>query len=249
MPGGDNQTSKTTSNQGPPAYLQPYLKYGAQQAQQLYQSSSPSYYPGSTVASQSPYTQAALQGTAARATNGSPLNAASSGYLQNVLGGDYLNAGNPYQGALDQSILGPVSANVNSQFSAAGRYGSGAHAGELGTAEVNALAPYQYGNYQQERANQQAAAGMAPNQAAQDYVDLGQLAAAGQQQDQYGQSLVNANVDKWNYNQNLPYNKLSQYMGLLNGNNYGTQGTSTQTTPSQGFNWGGLLGGVLGGIL
>ena len=52
MPSG-GQTSTTTQQSGPPAYLQPYLQYGAKQAQQLYQSPSPSYYPGSTVANPS----------------------------------------------------------------------------------------------------------------------------------------------------------------------------------------------------
>jgi hypothetical protein len=67
--------------------------------------------------------------------------------------------------------------------------------------------------------------------------------------DQYGQHLLNSQVDKWNFNQNLPYNKLAQYMGLLLGGNWGTQGTSTQTVPSQGGGFGGFLGGLLGGIL
>src|SRR5258706_6345104 len=99
MSGGGQTTSNTTSS-GPPAYLQPYLQYGAQQAQQIYNSSQPAYFPGSTVAGQSPATQAALSGTTARAINGSPLNKASSGYLGDVLAGKYLTPGNPYQNAL-----------------------------------------------------------------------------------------------------------------------------------------------------
>ena len=54
MPDGGG-TSTTTQNSGPPAYLQPYLTYGVKQAQQLYQSPAPTYYPGSTVATPSPF--------------------------------------------------------------------------------------------------------------------------------------------------------------------------------------------------
>lgn len=243
MSGGGQTTTSTTSS-GPPAYLQPYLQYGANQAQQIYKSSQPSYFPGATVASQSPATQAALSGTMARAINGSPLNKASSGYLSDVLGGRYLSAGNPNQAALNQSIADSVLPTVEGQFSAGGRYGSPAMAGTMTTALADAIAPSMYGNYQQERGYQQAAAGMAPNQAAQDYTDLGQLAQAGSQQDQYAQSLINANVARWNYDQNLQGNKLAQMMSLLNGGNYGTQGTSITTAPGGGL--GGFLGGLLG---
>ena len=49
---------------------------------------------------------------------------------------------------------------------------------------------------------------------------------AGQGLDQYNQSLVNAPVNQWNYDQNLAYNKLAQYLGLLTGGGFGTTGTS-----------------------
>jgi hypothetical protein len=193
---GGGQTSTTTQTSGPPAYLEPYLKYGAQQGQALYNSSQPSYYPGSTVANQSSYTQAANQGIASRATNGSPLNQAAGGYLSGVLNGNYLNAGNPYQTALNKSIGDAVIPQVESQFSSAGRYGSPAMAGTMTTALANAIAPSMYGNYQQERGNQQNAMSFAPTLANQDWADLGQLGQLGQQQDAYGQNLVNAGVNK-----------------------------------------------------
>jgi len=86
------------------------------------------------------------------------------------------------------------------------------------------------------------AAGMAPSLDQAPYYGLQQLATAGQNQDAYDQNLVNANINEWNYNQNLPYNKLGQYMSMLGSQNWGTQGTSTTTTPTS-------LLGFLGGIL
>jgi hypothetical protein len=247
---GGGQTSTTTSSSGPPAYLQPYLTYGAGQAQNLYNSSAPSYYPGTTVARQSPYTTAANQGIAARAINGSPVVGSASSYLQNVLGGKYLGS-NPYLGAVDQSVRDAVIPSVESQWSAGGRYGSPNMGSELARQIADAIAPYHYGDYQNERANQQAAMGAAPSLANQDWIDLQNVANAGQGIDAYNQRLVNAPVNQWNYNQNLAYNKLAQYMGLLLGGGFGSQGTATQTQPGTSPLNAllGLGGGFLGAIL
>lgn len=240
------QTQTTSSSSAPWSGQQPYLTYGFQQAQDLYQNAAtPAYFPGQTVASQSPQTQAAIAGTTARAENGSPLNTANSGYLSDVLSGKYLT-GNPMQGALNQSISDSVLPTVESQFSGGGRYGSPAMAGTMTTALADAIAPSEYGNYQQERQNQQTASSMAPTAANQDYVDLGQLNAAGQQQDAFNQSNINANIDRYNYGQTgpgSPLGKLQNYLTAVQGGSWGSQGTSTTTQPS-----GGLLG-FLGGLL
>jgi hypothetical protein len=243
---GGGQTSSTVNSSQPPAYLQPYLQYGAQQAKAQYQSAGPSYYPGSTVAAQSPYTTAANQGIAALASRGAPTSNAASGYLTGLLNGNYLRAGNPYQAALDKSIGDAVIPTVESQFSAAGRYGSPAMAGAMTRALADAIAPQHYATYNDTLGLMNSGAGLAPGLDQAPYYGLAQLASAGQGQDSYNQSLANADVNKWNYNQNLPYNKLGQYMGLLSAQNWGTQGTST-TQPGGGL--GGFLGGLLGGIL
>jgi hypothetical protein len=247
---GGQQTATSTSTTQPPAYLQPFLQYGAQQAQNLYNSSAPAYYPGSTVARQSPYTIAADQGIAARAINGSPVVGSASGYLQNVLGGKYLGS-NPYLGAVDQSVWDATKPRVDSEWSAGGRYGSPNMGLELGKEYMDAIAPFHYSDYQNERADQQQAAGMAPTIANQDWVDLQNLGAAGASQDQYNQSLINAPINQWNYNQNLALNKLQQYMGLLLGGGFGNTTTGTQTQPG-GSPLNALLGlggGFLGAIL
>jgi hypothetical protein len=242
-----SQTATTQQTNQTPTWLAQGQQYGAQQAKALYQSQSPAYYPGSTVANQSPMTQAANQGITARAINGSPTNAAASGYLQNVLGPNFAMQQNANQGALNKSISDAVIPQVESQFSAGGRYGSPSMGAALTTSLADAIAPQMYGQYQANQQLQQGAAGMAPNQANQDWNDLGQLQQAGSAQDQYAQNQVNANVAHWNYNQNLDQNKLAQYMQLLNSANVPTNSTTTQSQPGGGIM--GLLGGVLGGLL
>lgn len=248
---GSSNSSKSSSTSGPPAYLQPYLQGAAAQAQNLYNQPGPNYFPNSTVANQSPTTQAAISGTVNRATNGSPLNQASSGYLQDTLNGKYLNAGNPNDGALWNSVQANVLPAVDAQFSLLGRYGSGQQANAAATGLTNAYAPYAFSNYQSERANQQQAAQLAPTQANQDYVDLGQLAQAGQTQDTYAQQQLNDQINRWDYNQNLPENKLNTFLGQLTGNNYGQISTTKQAVPqpSTGSDITSLAGGLLGSYL
>jgi hypothetical protein len=161
MADGGGSPATSTQQQGPPDFLKPYLNYGLQQGTALYQSPSPSYYPGSQVAAPSTATQAGWQDAMARAQQGSKVGNAAQGYGTDVLQGKYLGD-NPYQRAVDQSITAATMPTVNAQFSAGGRYGSGAHQGTAETALANAIAPQHYQNYQNERGMQQNMAGMAP---------------------------------------------------------------------------------------
>src|SRR5262245_36396487 len=227
-------TSTTTQQSGPPAFLVGPLNYGVKQAQQLYQSPAPTYFPGSTVAAPSPATQAGQQAAIARGLNGNPVANAGGGYLTDVLRGKYLG-GNPALAAVDKSIADAVTPQVNAQFSLGGRYASPDHAGTLATALANAEAPYHFQDYEAERANQQAAAGLAPTYAGLDWQDIGGVASAGAAQDQSAQAELDAAKQRWDFNQNLPYAKLAQYMGLLNGGSWGGTSTGTQSVP--GGSW------------
>jgi hypothetical protein len=171
--------------------------------------------PRHTVANPSTATQAGNQAAVARGLNGNAAENAGTGYLTNVLNGKYLGGQN--LDPVHRSIAASVIPGVNAQFSLGGRYGSPDHAGSMTTALANAEAPYDYGNYQTERANQQSAAGMAPSYASQDWQDIAGLQGAGSQQDQIAQNQVDANKQRWDYNQNLGQNKLQQYMQLLMG--------------------------------
>lgn len=243
--GGQTSTSQQTTTPDPK--LTAANHFGFDQAKQLYNSSSPAYYPGSTVANQSPTTQAGNQGAIARAINGSPTNAAANGYLQRTLSPGFAMQQNANQGALNKSIFDAVNPNVESQMSLGGRYGSPTMGSEIARQTADAIAPSMYGQYQANQQLQQGAASMAPNQANQDWTDIGQLQQTGAGQDQFAQNQVNSNVNHWNYNQNLNQNKLAQYMGLVNGANVGTTGTTTQTQPGGGIM--GILGGLAGGLL
>lgn len=244
--GGNNTTTQTST---PWSGQQKYLSGIYQQASNLYnQGSVPQYYPGNTVANQSPATLQAQQATLARAFNGSPTIGAANQQQQQTLNGGYLNPGNPYVDQLNQSISSRVLPQVMGAYSAAGRSPglSGGYAESAARGLGDALAPYMYQNYGNERQLQQQAANNAPNLANQDYTDLGQAAAVGQQQDTYGQSQLNSQIGRWDFQQNAPYQKLGALAQIIQGGYPGgTVKTQTPTTSTLGATLGGILGQIL----
>lgn len=277
MPGGNSPSTTTRQVAEPWERQKPYLENIFREAERLYVAPGPSYFPNSTVASFAPETELALNAQAARAMSGSPLTAAANAEVGNTLSGAYLGA-NPYlQGAIDNATRGivrnyqtAVAPGLDSSFSAAGRYGSGLYGAAHRTAQQNlaeqlgaVAADLAYRNYGDERAYMQQAAMAAPGLAQQDYVDIGQLAAVGQAREAMAQNLINDQIARFNFYQQLPQNKLAQYMGFIQGDYGGTATTTETRSPgllsgatagyglgqSIGGPWGGVVGAALGGLL
>jgi hypothetical protein len=234
---GDTQTGVTTSE--PWKQVQPYL-LGDQsrnipgvlpEAANWYQSSNPQYYPGSTVAGFSPEQTAGLEAMYARGSEGSPLTAASSQYYQDVLGGKFTDAANPYFDQVKQAVYADVMPRYDAMASQAGMTGSPGHYGLVASNVANALAPYQYQAYNADMGRMMQAAGAAPGMAALDYQDIGAMLNAGGIRQGQAQQEINADIARYNFGQNLPLEKLQQYLALVGGN-FG--GTVTQAQPSTG---------------
>jgi hypothetical protein len=90
------------------------------------------------------------------------------------------------------------------------------------------------------------AASMAPMFAANDYTDLGALEAIGQQKQQLGQQELNDATARWDYYNQLPYNKLGQFMNNIGGNYGGTIVGQTKTPTNQPSMFQQIAGGGLG---
>lgn len=271
--GGKGGGSTTTVQKADPwAGQQPYLQDIFQQAQQLYNNGqlSPDYYPGQTVAGQSDWSKEALQMQADRAQNGSPLITGASNAISNITSGQALenNEGlnvlnqmasedNPYVDELYSRANSQAQSSINGNFSAAGRYGSGAHAAASADA-ANNLANEMYSALWDKRADaaqaagqlyntgigQQVVAGQTGQQLAnQAYTDAAALSEAGGIMDEYNQQLINADIDRYNYTQNQALQALQNYNNLIQGS-YGGTTTSTGQQSS-----GSTLGNVLGGAL
>jgi hypothetical protein len=234
------ERTTTTTNQIDPM-LRPYIEFGLGEAKRLYESSSPSYFPGQTYVNPSANTLAALQAGETRATAGSPLlRAAQAENLANVQG-QYLG-GNPFfQGAFNpaakaaQQSYNDAIQNVASKASSAGRYGSGAYGqltdragGTFATALTDTAGKLAYQNYADERARQAAATAAAPGMAEADYGDIQRLLAIGQGREGYAQTELQDKINRYNYEQNLPQAKLQSFLSGVYGAPTGGVSTSTQ---------------------
>ena len=243
--GGGGGQSQTTTGIDP--MLKPYVTYGLNEAQRLYQANAPQYYPGQTYVSPSAQTQAALQAQQARALAGNPLLPAAQQQQQAVIGGEYL-ANNPF---FNQALAGAGQAATQSYWDAinaaqsgasqAGRLGSGAQENlfnRAGTTLANTLASkageLAYSNYAAERGRQEAAAAGAPQLSMADYADIGQLAQAGQTAEGYQQAALEDAINRFNFEQNLPQNKLNQFLTQVYGAPSGSQTTQTQKASGGG---------------
>ena len=221
--GGDKTGTQTVTN-NPPAYAAPYLAYGANEAQRLYDTGGGfNYYPEHMVAGFSPEQQMAMTMQTNRALSGSPLNRSSQNLALDTLQGNFLNANNPY---LQQAVINPITERVQGTFSQAGRLGSAYNQNAL----TNALSDVYYRNYENERARQNAMIGAAPELARTDLQDYADLARVGAMRQQQAQKDIMANADRFNFLQSAPAQNLNQFIGQV-GNTAG--GYGQQTSPYQ----------------
>lgn len=234
MSDGGSSSQTSTIKSGPPDYLKNYVSGAAADAQSLYKAGGPAVFPGSTVTGLSPETMQGWGGTAARATNGSPLTSAAQGWATGILNGT-----SPTYGQLGQSVWSQVRPGVDSAFSGAGRYGSDSHAEALSRGFTEGIAPA--------FAQLQGQAGALANPLAnQDYTDLAQLQGVGTARDQYGQALVNDSVNRFNAQQQRPYTNMDWYTANLYGSPWQRQSSTSPTyQPGVGQQ---IAGGVLGGL-
>lgn len=264
--GGSKPSPVTTTTQSnnPPAFIQPYLEDAAKQSQNLYQSGGPQYYPGQTVAPFSNQTQQGLTQTQNLATQGGQLLPAANNALLSTISGT--NGLNPFLGSAVQSAAAPLFDQFNNQTipglqsifaRAGGTGGSAENAGfnqattafGRGLGEIGGSLAYQ--SAADERRNQLNAAVLAPQMDAARYADANKLLGVGSVYDAQNQANINADVAKYNYNQNLPALTLNQYIAQLTGDagRYGTTTQQSSTTNPQGSPLLGVLGGAATGAV
>lgn len=259
MLGGGGGNTTTVQKSDPWSGQQPYLQQVMSSAQNLYQNNAPQYYPGQTVAQFNPFQTNAQQMTAGLASQPTASGAAQ-GNLSQTLNGSFLNS-NPYldqmANAANNSTIrqyqSAIAPGISSNFEANGRYGSGSMANaqsqaqqDLATQLGNTNASIYGNNYENERQNQIRAAALAPGVDAGIYTPAQMLSGVGGQIQSQDQANIQGDINRFNYNQNLPWDQLARYQQMIQGN-YG--GTSTTTQPYyQNSMAGGLGGAVAGGI-
>ena len=240
--GGGSQKSTTTTSIDPT--IAPYVQYGLQEAKRLYETGSPQFFPGQTYVSPSEQTQQALQMAQERAIAGSPLTGAAQAETLATIQGKGVN---PFlAGALEQTnrlagedYLRNIQ-KLQSGASSVGRYGSAAQGQLTGQAQdifARALAEQggqlAYNSAEAERQRQMAAVGAAPQMAQADYADIQRLLSVGGAKEAQSAAQLQDAMNRFNFQQNLPQMKLSQFANLFSSVPQGT--TTTQTaTPTGG---------------
>lgn len=233
--GGGGSTTTTVQNNDPWKPAQPYIKGGLSDLSKWYSSDyGRNPFPGSTVVPFNPMTEQALGMTAQRAMNGSPLVQAAQQQNLATQRGDFLNPdSNPWLSKSYDLAAGKVRSSLDSQFNQAGGYGGSLHQGAMAE-NLGDLATKMYGGqYDAERNRQVQATLTAPDLASQDYMDASQLAGVGSAYEQQAGNYVKDAMDRWDFYQNAPYQRLQNYFGVLNPatQGFGTQ-TGKQTQPS-----------------
>tara|TARA_R110001632_G_scaffold27194_1_gene73128 strand:+ start:159 stop:968 length:810 start_codon:yes stop_codon:yes gene_type:complete len=245
MSKGSNPTNVTTTTSAEPSeFVKPYVSEAFDQAQNLFQSETPNFYPNQTYTDFAPETNLAMQLGTARALN-NPLLASSQNEINSILQGDYLSpTSNPYSQALYNQMAGDVTSGVQSQFSKAGRLGSAANQ-EVLASELGNIANQVYGGqYDKERANMMNATQIAPQLAQADYTDIQALGGIGQQKESMDMAKIQDAMSRFDFEQQKPYYKLREYLGSIGAN---VPTTTSQTRPVFRNTGAGLLGGAMQG--
>ncbi len=250
--GGAQETS--SSPWGP---QQGYMKDIWSQAQNLYNTPL-QQYGASTVGPQSAMSQEGQQaglGLIRGAGQGQQF-----GYLNDVMSGQYLNPGtNPaLQGMYDQGVSNitrdfKTAAYPGASMGSIGRAGSGAEMRQQGLAyrglgdALSANYANTFGrNYEIERGYMQQAPGMMQNAMAGQRANIGMGTQLGGQADQYAQMQLNDLIQKFNFQQQEPGQRLDAYQQRIFG---GGVIPGTQTMPGgQGFGAAQGIGAGLGGL-
>lgn len=236
MSGGGGST-QTVQQKLDPAIV-PYVTYGLDEAQNLYDSNTtPAFYPGQTFVGPSQQTQSALGAAQNRAIMGNPLTPAAQNQFLSTIEGDYLSSGNPYmQSVFDtsanmaQTKFNDAMNQINSNASMAGRYGSNAMGqlqdratSQFAQSLANTAGQLGYQNYDTERARQLQTAQQAPAMAATDYQDINQMLNLGQVAEGYQEAALGDSMQRFNFAQNQPYAKLQNYLSAAYGSPQGME--------------------------
>jgi hypothetical protein len=229
MSGGGAQpagNTTTTQTQNPWSGQQPYLTEAFQGANNLYQNYSPQYFPQSTVAPFNPTQKLGLDLSTAYGLNGNPAVNSGTAAITGINSGALLGS-NPYLNATEQNVLSNVVPGIEATFNGGNRMNSpgGAFAASQGAA--SAIAPYAFSDYETQIGNILKGAAIAPELQNSAVQNLGLINQAGQTEQGQQQAQLNDAINRWNFGQQLPYNRQSIFDQMISGT-YGGTGTLSQ---------------------
>ncbi len=224
--GGGSNNSDSTTRQEPWEPTKGYLKRLLPDVQSQIVDRPLEFYPGQTYADFAPETEQALGLQASRALGGSPLVGAAQGEALSTIGGDYLGD-NPYFDAMYDMLERRVGQTVGRQAALSGR-GMGTAEGQVMAREISdAMLPYMFQDYGNERSRMMGMVGAAPNLADYDYRDIAALGEVGAQREDLTQRIIDEAVRRHEFEQYEPQSRLGYAAELFGG--IGGMGGVSQT--------------------
>lgn len=240
--GGKKQT--VTQQSSPWKAAQPFLKNALGQAEDLYNAGefSATPYGGQRVAGFGDATTGAQQGILDMASGGAPGTAQARDYLTSMMG-----TGGQYPGmqGVRDNILGGAIPAAASMFSGSGMTNSSAAFDGVGRAATEALAPFEYGAYENAANRGMQAAQMMPGMEAAMYNPMLMQSQVGAQQDSMNQSMIDAEMKKYYEGEGQAAANFSPYLQAIMGLG-GMGGSSSTTSPTPGTGLGAAITGGLG---
>ena len=242
-------TSSTVTS-APVAYTptgetQNMYQLGMQRLEELYDKGQPSVYTGARYVEPSTETSAALTAAYNKAIGTNQLLNNAVAQQTKTISGDYLGM-NPFFSGAFAAAKAPVEeafqkqiADIVSQASRAGRYGSGA-AQQLQERAATGLArelsniggTLAFRGYESERGRQEAASALAPSLSQAGYADIEKALRVGQIKEGYTQAKNIGEMQKFQEGQIAPYTQLQTFLSGLSAIPTGqTVSTKYETDP------------------
>lgn len=224
MPTGGSKTTTTKNEPYGPA--QPYLNTALAAAGDVFQKA-PEYFKGDTVANLNPTQMAGINGIRSNANYAGNLATQGTNTLRDMMGG----GPNPYLGKLFDIGQRDIANDVNSQFSMAGRYGSGAQTDVLSRNMGDMWTKMAGGAYDADQNRRLAATdrlqGMYDlrQQGSRDLLGAGSLVQA------QNQAEIDAAKERWDFQQNAGRNNVDWLAGVASQIG-GAGGTQTGQNPN-----------------
>lgn len=251
--GGKKQTVSQKSE--PWSASQPFLKDALGQAQNLFNTGqfSATPYGGKRVAGFGDATQGAQQGILDIAAGGAPGTEAARNTLMGMMSGSGFS---DMQG-VRKNILGGAIPAAAAMFSGSGMTNSSSAMDGVGRAATEALAPFEYGAYENQQNRAMQAAGMMPGMDAAMYNPMLMQGQVGAQQDAMAQRLIDARMGKHYEREGQAAANFQPYLNAIMGlGGMGSSGSTTSPQPGTGLGpavmgglgmYGTLAGAGLGG--
>ena len=257
MSKGGSDEQESTQQVIPWCGAQPHLSTMFNTAGQLVNQGSPAYYPGQTFAGRDPLSDQAQNLSLNYATSSMPgqiydaqraqsfaLNSpdvANNPYVQNMMAANQFNV----QQNLSENIL----PRLGSGAVAAGQYGGsrqgiaeGLAARDSQQALATANAQTMMDAYTKGLGAQQGALAMAPQTMGMGLMPMDIMGQVGQYNTGIDEQALGADMERWNYNQNLPWENLNRYSSIVSQAPWG----STSTAEGGGSS---PIAGALGGAM